>query len=392
MDKLTTICFGGEDWWYHNRGHVDMQLMRRFVLRGSVVYVNSIVMQKPSFKRNTGGGASLYQKVCRKGKSILRGLRHVAPGFWVYSPVSLPLHDKSWGRVLNRRLLETQISLVMRNLEFSDPLVWVACPAACDVALHMKNSKLIYQRTDCFEEYPNVDKETIKAYDQRLKQAADLTIYVSRPLFEKEGHQCRSAIYLDHGVDFARFKDADGQCPADMRGIKRPIVGFFGGIDNHTMDVPFLERVVEMTPDFSFVLVGRASADVTKLSSFPNVYMLGQKEYQQIPQYGRNFDVCIMPWQQNEWIKACNPIKLKEYLALGKPVVSTPFPELQKYSDFVYQALDAAEFSRKIALAIEEDSWEQAIIRQKAVENDTWEAKAQHVIDTIFAEAATVRV
>jgi len=387
------LCFGGEDWWYHNRGHVDMQLMRRFAQRGTTLYVNSIVMQKPRFVRGTGGGKSLPQKLVRKAWSMLRGLRRTEAGFWVYSPLFLPVHHISWLDPVNRSLLVSQIARAARKLNMAWPIVWVACPVACDVAIGMRKGALVYQRTDRFEEYPNVDSDVIRRCDERLKDDADLTVYVSRSLYEAERRQCRKAMYMDHGVDFSLFAGAQDQdvAPEDIRGIRRPIVGFFGGIDSHTSDIPFLEQMVGLLPDVSFVFVGRASCDVSGLVAHSNVHMLGQKPYEQIPAYGRRFDVAIMVWNQNHWIDGCNPVKLKEYLALGKPVVSTPFPQLQEYADVVYQAGTPAEFASRVRQALAEDSPERASARRNRVQNATWDAKAelilQELASNVFREA-----
>jgi glycosyltransferase involved in cell wall biosynthesis len=204
----------------------------------------------------------------------------------------------------------------------------------------MEKSRLVYQRTDRFEEYPNVDSRTIRQYDQKLKANAALTVYVSRKLYEEEAGQCKKAIYLDHGVDYELFATAENskEIPPEMRGIKGPIVGFFGGIDDHTFDIELMEKVIALLGEMSFVFVGNASVNCTGFLSKRNVWMLGQKPYKQIPHYGKCFDVAIMPWRQNRWVQACNPIKLKEYLALGKPIVSTPFAELQNYRGLVYEA------------------------------------------------------
>lgn len=385
-DRLDVVCFGGEDWWYHNRGHVDMQLMRRFTKWGTVLYVNSIVMQKPSLKRNTAGGKSFTHKLIRKARSILRGLRKSDAGFWVYSPFSLPVHHIVWLRYVNNFVVRLQLLTVMYRLRMSIPMVWVACPAACEVAIKMKNSKLVYQRTDRFEEYPNVDAELIRQYDHTLKANADLTIFVSEQLYQQEYAQCKKAIFLDHGVDFDAFAMAanNKEIPTDIRDINRPIVGFFGGIDDHTSDIGFIENVIDLLPEMSFVFIGNASSDCFGLLAKNNVTMLGQKPYEQIPDYGKCFDVAIMPWRQNRWIEVCNPIKLKEYLALGKPIVSTPFTELQKYRDVVYQADTPEEFARCIEKALAEDGPERVAARRKKVEKSTWDSKAELVLNKLF--------
>jgi glycosyltransferase involved in cell wall biosynthesis len=252
----------------------------------------------------------------------------------------------------------------------------------------MKKTKLVYQRTDRYEEYPNVDFEVIKRHDAVLKAAADLTIYVNRRLYEEEVDQCKEAIYLDHGVDYELFANPknDGENLSDIRSIGRPIAGFFGGIDEHTSDIGFIEKVVDLLPEVNFVFVGRASADVSRLILKKNVWMLGQKPYELIPHYGKYFDVAIMPWRQSKWIEACNPIKLKEYLALGKPVVSTPFPELQTYGDVTYCAATPEEFAGCIKTAIAQDNDERISKRKKSVAAATWENKAKLVMKTLFGK------
>lgn len=380
MKKTDIICFGGEDWWYHNRGHIDMQLMRRFARTGKVLYVNSIVMQKPKFKRQK----SFLQKLLRKTKSILKGLRKSEAGFWVYSPFSLPVHHISWARRWNRLLLQLQLKMVTRKLGIVKPLIWVACPAACDIAIRMTKEKLIYQRTDRFEEYPDVNADVIRQYDRKLKSTADLTLFVSIALYHQEASQCTKALYLDHGVDFAMFADAcnDDHVPDEIQNIPKPVIGFFGGIDDHTLDMPFMKKVVELLPEMSFLFIGNASSDCSGLLSRQNVRKLGQKPYEQIPHYGKCFDVAIMPWRQNRWIDACNPVKLKEYLALGKPVVSTPFSELTNYLDVVYKAAVPEQFAECIKLALAEDSPERISKRRDKIRNASWDAKA----DIVFRE------
>lgn len=382
---MDILCFGGNDWWYHNRNHFDLQILRCCAQYGNSVYVNSIVVQKPDVRQ----GRKFIRKLVRKARSIFRGLKRSGEGFWVYSPFSLPVHHIRWLRPLNRMLLQFQLRLVTRKLRIQNPVVWVACPAACDVAINMKKNRLVYQRTDCFEEFPGVDTQTVREYDRKLKAAADLTIFVNRILYEEESDKCKKAIYLDHGVDFDTFASAEKSedIPSEMRDIEKPIVGFFGQIDDYTVDVGFMEEVVDYLPERSFVFIGEAAmADCSGLMAKDNVWMLGKKPYEQIPHYGKCFDVAIMPWRQNRWIQACNPIKLKEYLALGKPIVSTPFPELDKYLDVVYEAKTPEEFADCIKKAHSENSPELVAKRRQKVTQASWGSKAELVLRELFDE------
>jgi glycosyltransferase involved in cell wall biosynthesis len=382
MMKMDVVCFGGEDWWYHNRGHIDMQLMRRFAKKGTTLYINSIVMQKI----NALQGRKFIQKMIRKSKSIFTGLKRNDEGFWVYSPFSLPVQHIGWTKPVNEFLLRSQVGRVVRKLGIEAPVVWVACPSACDIAIKMEKSKLVYQRTDRFEDFPGVDIETIKRFDRRMKAIADLTIYVNRNLYEEEMNQCHKAVYLDHGVDFDLFASGlNGSIgPTDMCDIPRPIIGFVGSIDDCNPDIDFLAEVADLLPDMSFVLVGRAQMDCSSLESRKNVRMLGQKPYEQVPEYGKRFDVAVLPLRQSRWADAVNPLKLKEYLALGKPVVSTPFPELCKYSDVVYEAETPVNFAACIKRAIAEDSAELVARRRGKVKNSSWDSKAEQVLKELY--------
>jgi glycosyltransferase involved in cell wall biosynthesis len=376
------LCFGGEDWWYHNRGHTDMQLMRRFARLGTVLYINSIVMQKP----NLSQGRTFLKKLIRKTKSILTGLKKSDVGFWVYSPFSLPVQHLNFVKTVNEFILKLQIWLVARKLKMRNPIVWVACPTACNIALKIRKSSLVYQRTDRFEDTPNVDTKIIEKYDRRLKAAADLTIYVNRLLCDAEADQCKKAFFLDHGVDYAMFASAENTCdiPAEMADIKKPIVGYIGGMADHKLDIELIIEVIELLPEFSFVFIGDASQEYRDMFTKDNVKILGKQPYERIPYFGKCFDVAMLPWKINRWTDAANPIKLKEYLALGKPIVSTRLPELQNYLDVVYAADTAAQFTESIKRALSEDSRDWIKTRRRKVKDASWDSKAEKVLNKLF--------
>ena len=376
------LCFGGEDWWYHNRAHTDMQLMRRFSRKGTALYVNSIMMRKHKI-----AGGRFVEKLVRKLKSIMKGLKESGAGFWVYSPFTLPVHHISWARPLNEAMLRWQILRMMRKLHMTAPVIWVVCPAASETAIKIKSSKLVYQRTDRFEDDPNVDRDAILDCDRRLKANADITVYVNKSLYDEEAGQCKKALLLDHGVDYEMFATAecDPKVPADIADIGKPVVGYFGALDGHKLDTDFLEAVADRLPDMTFVFIGKPSLDCSGLSARKNVRMLGQKAYEEIPHYGKCFDVAILPWRVNKWTEAANPIKLKEYLALGKPIVSTPsFTELQDYRDVVYDASTPEDFAECIKKAYSEDSPDRIKKRRARVARSSWDSKAELVLSELF--------
>lgn|GEM_PF-415719 len=378
------VCFGGEDWWYHNRGHCDIQFMRQFARHGRVLYVNSIVMRK----FNVTEGAMFWRRLIRKSQSMARGLVRITDRFWVYSPLTAPVHHLPAARSTNERLLREQVNLTMRRIGMSAPLVWVNCPAACDTALALRRSGLVYQRTDRYEDHPGVDVGQILRYDQKLKKHADLTFYSNRKLHEEEASQCRNAAYVEHGLDYELFAHAakDTLVPPEIRTLSRPIVGFFGGIDNHKFNIALMAQVAKKLPDVTFAFVGQASIDCSPLTQQPHVIMTGQRPYHLIPHYGKCFDVCVLPFNQNRWVEAMNPIKLKEYLALGKPIVATPFSELTGYTGFVHIADNADGFAAAIRRAMADNSSTAAMARRRRVSPHSWHNKAVEVLTSLHQE------
>jgi len=371
------ICFGGEDWWYHNRGHFDMQMMRELSRSVPTLYVNSIGMRVPK----VGEGRMFFHRVARKVKSWRRGFVRIRPGFAVLSPVSVP---GRLGAALSKRALALQIRRAARRMGIRRPLVWVACPPGVSALDGLRPAAIVYQRTDRFEAFANVDRELIAGFDRELKRRADLTIYCSRSLHAEEASQCAASHFTDHGVDYEVFAAAgvSGAEPEPMKALPRPRVGFVGGIDIHTFDPPLFLEVAAALPDVCFAMVGACSLP-EGWCTLSNVRFIGRVPYDEVAEYMAACDVLIMPWNDSEWIKACNPVKLKEYLAVGRPVVSTEFDELAHYEGFVRKARTSPEFAAAVreALASPHDPGP----GRRRVEQETWGAKCDGVVAALGA-------
>jgi glycosyltransferase involved in cell wall biosynthesis len=318
-----------------------------------------------------------FHRVARKLKSIRRGLVKVGLNFGVVSPFTVP------GRVgmsISSKLLGPQVRYFARKMHIRRPLVWVNCVSAIEVLESVNPVGVIYERTDRTEAFPDSDAQLILGYDRRLKRRADVTLYCSRMLMKQEGSACTEAFYVDHGVDYDRFAaagDDPSTEPADVKSVARPRVGFVGGIDAHTFDPPLLLAVAKALSDVQFVLVGSCSLPVG-WCNLPNVHLLGQRPYERVAAYMAACDVLIMPWNQSEWIQACNPVKLKEYMAVGRPIVSTHFSELDFYDGFVRKARGAEEFAGQIRQALAERCDVQAMRHRVGLE--TWQRKHEQVV------------
>ena len=363
------ICFGGEDWWYHNRGHYDMQMMREFSKIMPVLYVCSIGMRTPSVKE----GKVFVFRLLRKLRSFGRGFKEIRPNFGVCSLLTLPFLG-SYG--IYSRTLSACVKHYAKKMGILKPIIWVACVPAIRIADFLEYSLLVYQRTDRYEYFEGVNRNLIAKLDIMSKAKADLTIFCSALLFEKEGPLCKKAIYVDHGVDYEYFSRAakENLVPEDVRNIASPRIGFVGGIDIHTFDKKLFVDVAKKMSNCSFILVGSSSLK-DGWCSLENVHFLGKKSYEEVAYYMACCDVLIMPWKNNEWIEGCNPIKLKEYMAVGKPIVTTDFFELSRYQGFVSVARNAEDFRDAIA-----DSLAGVPKRRQYQFGDcSWENKMRHV-------------
>jgi len=377
QEKPQIICFAGCDWWYHNRGLFCPQVMRRLAKDFKVLFVNSLGMRVPSLTKDR----SAARKIIRKLRSILRFLRKVEGGMYVLSPISLPLGNRV-GRKLNAFSVFLQVKLAIILLRFGKPVVYIGCPPALEVAKKLRRRQfLIYERTDLFEEMPGANKSYITSLDDELTESADLVLYVNKALWKRGMNKNKNSLLIGHGVDFDFFVNAvkSKHIPEDIAKVPRPIIGFLGDISDKTSDIALLEFVAERLPDMSLVFVGPISANISNLKRFANVHFLGQKPYDQVPFYGKEFDIAIMPWNKNRWIEFCNPIKIKEYLALGKPVVSTYYPEIEPYADIVYIARDYDDFVSCIRKAVKENDPAKVQERRERVKNETWDSKVERI-------------
>ena len=366
------ICIGGEDWWYHNRGHFDFQIMRRIARDVPVLFVNSLGVRFPSPRE----GGQFLARIKRKLGSLGRGLVQVENQFYVLSPLSVPgqLGESAFGWAL-----APQIKFFARRIGIARPLLWLHCPAGAGLMDAFADSPMAMQRTDRFEAFPEGDPGVLGRQIAAMKARAGLVVYCNADLLAEEQGQVARSLLVTHGVEFDRFVAAgtSSSLPHDMAAIPGPRVGFVGGIDAHTFDPPLFLNVVQRLPQVQFVMVGGSSLP-EGWCPHPNVHFLGRKPYDEVAAYMAACDALIMPWNDSDWIKGCNPIKLKEYLAVGRPVVTTTFPALAPYADLVRVATDGAGFAAALSQAL--SAWHDPALQRARVQAESWDAKAAEVL------------
>ena len=385
------VCFSAQDWWYHNRAHSDFQLMRRIARTSPVLLVNSIAMRMPLPGRSTMVG----RRIVRKARSMMRRASRPVPdlpGLTVMTPVFLPFYGSEFTRNVSARLVRQQVRRAAGRAGIQNPVYVVTIPTAWEVVRTMPSRAVVFNRSDKYSAFKEAPQDYIRTMETDLLRHADLVVYVSRALMAAEAPLSGDrAFFLDHGVDLDHFRPRPAvEEPADLRAIPHPRVGFFGGFDDYITDLDLIERVAREIPAAQVVLIGDATTPMSQFEALPNVHWLGFRPYDEIPRYGSGFDVALMPWVRNEWIKHCNPIKLKEYLALGLSVVTTDFPEAWMYRDWLRIASDADDFVAKVRLALADGGPGTSADRMRLVANSSWDRRAEQLMD-LASEAAARR-
>jgi glycosyltransferase involved in cell wall biosynthesis len=374
LEGESIVCFAGEDWWYHHP-HSKNHLLKRYALQNKVLFVNSISMGLPSMSN-----PDFFLKIRRKLRSYARWLRKVPEGLWVMTPVNLPLYGSKLGRWFNRILLVGQLRLAMLLLHISRPILWVAIPTAAEMAGRLGEKLLLYQVSDKYDanEDSALSAQVIRTYDRQLKDAADVVLYSGRKLFQEATEPHR--FFLEQAVDFEHFSDLKVEAAPELDGIPQPVLGYFGAMD-YVMDTELIAEVAYLRPNWHWVLLGLKS-NLVRISA-PNIHFLGSRPYQELPRYILRFDVCVLPWRENNVFTSYgSAIKVREYLATGKPVVMAPLYEyLQTPGLRFYRGTQ--EFIEQVEAALAESSPGLAAQRQAVVKEGTWDERASQLATLI---------
>ena len=370
------ILYFGNDWFAENRTsshHIARWLAKRF----RVYYIEC-----PGLRAPKGSGRDL-KKIWAKLGWFLRGARTVAEGLKVRTLVQIPLHRFACVRWLNRTLMVATLRRLMWREGIRRPISWFLVPHLASVVGKLDERLSVYYCIDDYAALPGVNWEAVRAMDEELTRRADLVFVASDTLFEAKLRSNPRTFVSPHGVDFEHFARAQDErlaIPPDMAHLPRPVVGFFGLIERW-IDLELIDFLAERRPQWTFVLIGRVAVPGDQVPRRPNIQWLGHRPYEQLPAYAKGFDAAIIPYRLTQQVLHANPIKLREYLATGKPVVSVSTPEIDKYADVVETAHSREEFLAKLDAVLAEPATPAAIQRRMSrVATEGWDARLAEVL------------
>ena len=370
------ICFAHD---FQGDPTSKTHIMRILSEKNRILWVNSIGMRRPTV---SGRDA---RRMVAKLRQLTRGLVRVSPSLHVASPLALPLPGVPGVDQLNARLLTTSIRYFARRAGLTRPIVWTFLPNTIGLVGKLGESRVIYHCVDEYSAFAGVPREALRRMEEALVRRADLVLASSETLASERRQWNPRTHFVSHGVDvrhFARALEADLAPPADATGLGRPVVGFFGLIAEW-IDLELIGEIARRRPAWTVVLIGKANVDTSALRALPNVRLLGQKPYETLPAYCRAFDVGIIPFRIDALTVRANPLKLREYLAAGLPVVSSDLPEVRKYDRLVHVATGVDGFLAAIETALAERGAADDRARSASMAHESWEARVEQISELI---------
>ncbi|MGB0683904.1 MAG: glycosyltransferase [Magnetovibrionaceae bacterium] len=367
----------GEDWGAHPSS--TQHLVRRLSVDRRVVWVNSIGLRRPRLD------AKDARRVWNKARAVMgrrqapkvSSKRTSAP-FPVVEPLCIPWPGNPVAGWANGHLLGRRVGGAAGAADLQRPILWTSLPSAVDALGHLGERAVVYYAGDDFGALSGVDHAAVEEQERRLADKADLIIAAS-PLIAAKFDPCKTRV-LPHGIDEG-FLGAPGLRPLDLP--QGPVAGFYGSLSDW-LDQDLIRETAKRLPNWTFVLIGEERCDLSKLKAVANIKLLGPRAHHELPAYAAHWTASLIPFRDTAQIRACNPLKLREYLSLGRPIVTTDFPALEGYRELVTVADRAEDWTDALIKACFEPV-EVLGKRRLAMASETWDARAEELSEWLSA-------
>ena len=313
-----------------------------------------------------------------------RSPRQIKPRLWHWMPP--PLFSLGWRQrwvpLLNRAMLKHLLMRALRNIGMNEFILFCCGHTDEQFVGYMGEICALTDVTDEVTGFANTDPQLAAETERRLLKKVHIALATAPSLYESKRHLVRECYLVRNGVTPERFRPAMENrlpLPDDLQMIPTPRIGFVGVIAEW-VDIKLLLKIASWRPRWSFVLVGPIKRSIALPDLPPNIYLLGPKPYDMVPAYLQGIDVAIIPFERTEFItRYVNPIKLYEYLAAGKPVVTTPMGDYDGLETFVHIAETPEAFASAIEVAMKETTPQFKEARWRAILDRSWQVRANQV-------------
>lgn len=407
LSQYVFVVFS-DDWGRHPSS--CQHLFRRIIPQVQVVWVNTIGLRTPrltlhDFKRTIQVIRSWIRPDARRrarsgAGSASHAVNVVATDPWadtvspyVLNPVMWPSFQGPTSTALNHRLLSRAVQAALRHVAPGKyPILVSTSPTVPGLFRDHIFRRKVYYCVDDFTQWHGINGPAIHRLEQETLDACDLMIATSTSILEARASFVTASTLLTHGVDLAHFSGAAPAPASPLAAMPHPLVGMFGVFDQR-IDGQALRATALRSPQASFVVLGPVmDRELGEFRDVPNLHFLGAIPYADLPGHVGHFDLCILPYVVDESTWNINPLKLKEYLATGKPVITSPLPEAIRLARYLTLA-SPDEFPEAVALAlatIAAGAYAHPLHLDNGLEtflqSESWEAKAQCFLSDVMAD------
>ena len=335
MIKKDILILSTADWdnpFWTNKQHVAVELSK---MGHRVLYIDSIGLRRPS-----SSSQDLY-RIFHRITKFFSLPRKVRENLWVLSPIVLPFHTNKFIQKINRLWLGFLLRFSGKILKIHFSHLWTYNPLS-PLLVDLKYFQFsIYHCVDEIKAQPRMPIELIEFAENQLLKDTNLVLTTSLELTSSRKPLNPNTFYFPNVCDYNHFSsalDSRTVIPDDLLSIPSPRVGFIGALSGYKIDFSLLRFIAESRPDWSIVLIGKVGegdpqTNISLLTGLPNLYLMGPRNYEQLPPYLKGFDVGLLPNLINEYTKSMFPMKFFEYLASGTPVVGVDLPALEDFKE-----------------------------------------------------------
>jgi len=380
------IYFGPEKWqgMWRNRHH----LMSRFAKHNKVLYVEpkyTLRGVRHQLYKGPSGWSDLIRDA--KKKRVIKKTNKL--DLYIYnSPIFLPVSGRP---LLDKVTMDAWIlylKTVIQRLGFRKPIVWLSRPNMVNLIGKLNERLVIYHVVDEYLGYgihPEESKQKLVKLERKMLQKADIVITVSEKLFMSKRKFNKNTYLVPNAVDYDSYDSSlqsNTNPPKDIGVLPKPVIGYSGLISTR-LDFEIIDHIAVKHPEWSLVLMGGVNRGcdniLRRFQKYENVHLPGPKPIDKVPYYVKHFDVCIIPYGKNEQSENLSPLKLYDYFALGKPVVTTDFPAARKFRHVIKISNSKESFLKNIEEALLNDSNQFFEKRRKIASENTWEHRIEEI-------------
>jgi glycosyltransferase involved in cell wall biosynthesis len=383
LQGASIVCLSSIDWSFS--WQIPQEVAQSFAKAGNrVLFVENTGVRRAGLRDTS----RLWSRF-RNWRSASGGVKGVAGGVDVLSPLLLPLPYSRSAVLMNTRLLVHAILTWLGR--GSGPLIiitFLPTPLSLSVINALSPRLVVYYCLDRLPESSPGALEVVHS-ERKLLAEADLVMVTSNDLFKKAAELTSRVELLSSGVNIEKFERALQSREEEHKtfpALSEPIIGYIGSLRSAT-DLALLECIADLAPDLQFLLAGPRFVNVTSLASRPNVMLLGAIPYEDVSAYMVRFDVGILPYVINQFTAGIMPVKLKEYLAAALPVVATPLPEVRRFAEqhqgLVRFASDPVEFVGTLRAALTDNASEVKAQRASVARQYDWNHQMARMNDLI---------